>query len=227
MWIETLILPASDISILRHTLRGCVDWNIEWGNTYVLDTVSHPSWVCGLKQKRTCRVNGKVGHTLRGCVDWNSMKLAFKPRTALCHTLRGCVDWNRSWEGVHPLDASHTLRGCVDWNNEAYKNKIRQSGHTLRGCVDWNWQRGQKQAVCPVTPFVGVWIETYVSRIVNSGHSVTPFVGVWIETLGRCRTHPAHHVTPFVGVWIETCHRIYGRYHAKSHPSWVCGLKQL
>ena len=34
-----------------------------------------------------------------------------------------------------------------------------------------------------VTPFVGVWIETYkVSREILTD-AVTPFVGVWIETL--------------------------------------------
>ena len=33
-----------------------------------------------------------------------------------------------------------------------------------------------------VTPFVGVWIETFFYRYLYMRHGVTPFVGVWIET---------------------------------------------
>ena len=34
-------------------------------------------------------------------------------------------------------------------------------GHTLRGCVDWNFQQAEMISVNLVTPFVGVWIETF------------------------------------------------------------------
>ena len=33
---------------------------------------------------------------------------------------------------------------------------------------------------------------------------VTPYVGVWIETYSLCRTSHVIKVTPYVGVWIET-----------------------
>ena len=33
-----------------------------------------------------------------------------------------------------------------------------------------------------VTPFVGVWIETYAEIFNDYTYNVTPFVGVWIET---------------------------------------------
>ena len=36
-----------------------------------------------------------------------------------------------------------------------------------------------------VTPFVGVWIETYFTRTAPLETAVTPFVGVWIETVRR------------------------------------------
>ena len=77
-----------------------------------------------------------------------------------------------------------------------------------------------------VTPFVGVWIETKLSYILNLDTFVTPFVGGWIESFWDCRkrnkkaSHPSWvcglklvgvqrdghsvSVTPFVGVWIET-----------------------
>ena len=35
----------------------------------------------------------------------------------------------------------------------------------------------------PVTPHVGVWIETSASLILHSLALVTPHVGVWIETV--------------------------------------------
>ena len=78
----------------------------------------------------------------------------------------------------------------------------------------------------PVTPFVGVWIETLfmadilspimshpswvcglklkVFRSAHKYYEVTPFVGVWIETSGRGHQRSERLVTPFVGVWIET-----------------------
>ena len=35
-----------------------------------------------------------------------------------------------------------------------------------------------------VTPYVGVWIETYVRVKQYQADAVTPYVGVWIETSG-------------------------------------------
>ena len=77
-----------------------------------------------------------------------------------------------------------------------------------------------------VTPFVGVWIETWIvifAEDIAESHpswvcglklsaiecrgkkeGVTPFVGVWIETLNLPPLLCATNVTPFVGVWIET-----------------------
>ena len=55
-----------------------------------------------------------------------------------------------------------------------------------------------------VTPFVGVWIETYQTSKFWNENKVTPFVGVWIETRSLTSSCAPDHVTPFVGVWIET-----------------------
>ena len=33
-------------------------------------------------------------------------------------------------------------------------------------------------------------------------------------------------VTPYVGVWIETWQKYWDAMNSKSHPTWVCGLKQ-
>ena len=38
----------------------------------------------------------------------------------------------------------------------------------------------------PVTPFVGVWIETRNTITATAKYEVTPFVGVWIETNIQC-----------------------------------------
>ena len=76
-----------------------------------------------------------------------------------------------------------------------------------------------------VTPFVGVWIETYYGMKILVPTKVTPFVGVWIETLLSGKSATSHTVTPFVGVWIETLKYLRVADNAVSHPSWVCGLK--
>ena len=56
---------------------------------------------------------------------------------------------------------------------------------------------------------------------------VTPFVGVWIETFVASKHGHALAVTPFVGVWIETTSKAEGEEFDMSHPSWVCGLKPI
>ena len=77
-----------------------------------------------------------------------------------------------------------------------------------------------------VTPCVGVWIETRKQTHVARYQLVTPCVGVWIETKIRCTFVQSWEVTPCVGVWIETLNKIYLNNMTKSHPAWVCGLKQ-
>ena len=94
VWIETPMTVQKVMRSLRHTLRGCVDWNLilrEEHLLYISHTLrgcvdwnllkceevekrieSHPSWVCGLKHKCPSKCNqGIYSHTLRGCVDWN------------------------------------------------------------------------------------------------------------------------------------------------------------
>ena len=100
--------------------------------------------------------------------------------------------------------------------------------HTLRGCVDWNLWSSEAIATHPVTPFVGVWIETTRASSPRRNQEVTPFVGVWIETERFCIFANVIPVTPFVGVWIETSPVSLRRLTlAVSHPSWVCGLKLI
>ena len=98
--------------------------------------------------------------------------------------------------------------------------------HTLRGCVDWNALPLNGLFKMPVTPFVGVWIETSVRKISSMRALVTPFVGVWIETL--CMVY--HILSNFSHTlrgcvdWNRLIHTTKRTYQM-SHPSWVCGLK--
>ena len=52
-------------------------------------------------------------------------------------------------------------------------------------------------------------------------------MGVWIETYFLYQSKMSADVTPYVGVWIET-EKIYNAEgNVESHPTWVCGLKQI
>ena len=73
---------------------------------------------------------------------------------------------------------------------------------------------------------MGVWIETVMTNELPQTCQVTPFVGVWIETILTYGSYFRMYVTPFVGVWIETDYKKKFNDLYKSHPSWVCGLKQ-
>ena len=246
-WVCGLKLVNQDILLpmTGHTLRGCVDWNllkcillnlllvtpcvgvwIETPNAMISRGLnpSHPAWVCGLK--------------LNTIGVWLIL---------LCHTLRGCVDWNSSlsdnvWEtsvtpcvGVWIETQNKTNQTSIDivtpcvgvWIETEYscsdasyavshpawvcglKHLLRTSilvhvCHTLRGCVDWN---------LPITLDLSLL-------------SVTPCVGVWIETMAQARAAMLNAVTPCVGVWIETLKTKTLMRKSRSHPAWVCGLKQ-
>ena len=52
-------------------------------------------------------------------------------------------------------------------------------------------------------------------------------MGVWIETIPLLKEKFQTSVTPYVGVWIETTIRAHRLLVAGSHPTWVCGLKQI
>ena len=93
VWIETRVQRYTTFSEKRHTLRGCVDWNIP----IIL------------------MIRKSLRHTLRGCVDWNFVRDRGE-EAIYGHTLRGCVDWNYRLQLRRLEIQSHTLRGCVDWN---------------------------------------------------------------------------------------------------------------
>ena len=48
--------------------------------------------------------------------------------------------------------------------------------------MDWNTQLTTDIIREEVTPYVGVWIETYTGAGYACNKYVTPYVGVWIET---------------------------------------------
>ena len=136
VWIET-IMPVNPWRLNCHTLRGCVDWNS----------------AC-LQVLFSGRVTPCVG-------VWIETPVPDFPNFCLCHTLRGCVDWNRNVIEFTDINYSHTLRGCVDWNTRITGINCGKCRHTLRGCVDWNIHTTtESKPATPVTPCVGVWIET-------------------------------------------------------------------
>ena len=55
-----------------------------------------------------------------------------------------------------------------------------------------------------VAPYVGAWIETFITRTVHLNGIVAPYVGAWIETIMGNAQSPAREVAPYVGAWIET-----------------------
>ena len=141
-WVCGLKLVDRIIVIFKtgHTLRGCVDWNLEdmdWSDISVAE--SHPSWVCGLKPEWWCgwRLCWD-SHTLRGCVDWNILT-ACSWASLGGHTLRGCVDWNSpTCVAFFTASASHPSWVC-GLKQTGDSSNADVSSHTLRGCVDWTW----------------------------------------------------------------------------------------
>ena len=170
------------LSTICHTLRGCVDWNRINGASFLTSAMSHPAWVCGLKLYLCLPILIAFGsHTLRGCVDWNRysflclrktsvtpcvgvwIETSIRKRYMLKHLVTPCVGvWIETPVPDFPnFCLCHTLRGCVDWNTRITGINCGKCRHTLRGCVDWNIHTTtESKPATPVTPCVGVWIET-------------------------------------------------------------------
>ena len=146
---------------IRHTLRGCVDWNsgglaevvvktvtpcvgvwIETPcfSTFVNKNKSHPAWVCGLKPSNSDMISSANGHTLRGCVDWN-IKRCWYMNAGM---VTPCVGVWIETEKIGTYLLVNEVTPCVGVWIETWKktNTIKPLiSHTLRGCVDWNSQK--------------------------------------------------------------------------------------
>ena len=165
-----------------HTLRGCVDWNLIFFYWFILEHPSHPSWVCGLK----LLINGLVTVKLQSHPSWvcglkplDSAKLI---KILLSHPSWVCGLKLISVDFVQK-SVCHTLRGCVDWNSWGNQSKLVCSSHTLRGCVDWNPLGNAKGT--PSVESHPSWVcglKHFINDCVDRLQDVTPFVGVWIET---------------------------------------------
>ena len=142
-----------------------------------------------------------------------------------CHTLRGCVDWNRDDEGqlfIPPQSHPTWVCGLKLQTNGVIG--IEQC-HTLRGCVDWNGRNTLFKKLREVTPYVGVWIETYYRKCRTSQRRSHP---TWVCGLKRgsieefekkVESHPTWVCGLKLSIWI------WKRCLKESHPTWVCGLK--
>ena len=165
VWIETAIVCIMAAIAIGHTLRGCVDWNLKSMLTSILDashtlrgcvdwntekikifegqTVSHPSWVCGLKHSWT---------------SWRS-------RTMTSHPSWVC-GLKLVWQAVDDVALlSHPSWVC------GLKLRHRQRGDSSQVSHP-SWVCGLKQLIeqldtmsTSVTPFVGVWIETTLNGV--------------------------------------------------------------
>ena len=211
------------ITMVSHTLYGCVDWNTPYISTppgcrvtpcmgVWIETLSS-SWRPPQPPVTPCMgvwietsevwIPHQCGksHPVWVC----GLKLFGKlnMRSWRSHTLYGCVDWNSSNRSSISIEPCHTLYGCVDWNWIIKTEEKARKRHTLYGCVDWNSYGKLWMMPLSVTPCMGVWIETLTSLILNSNLTVTPCMGVWIETRSG---------------WERL-------YSGESHPVWVCGLK--
>ena len=124
---------------------------------------------------------------------------------------------------------SHLLKSHPSWvcglKRPFSMYGLPYSSHTLRGCVDWNCKETDASTERVVTPFVGVWIETWLICVKNNivvSHpswvcGLKPILSINLIT---CQlSHPS---------WVCGLKQIIGGYYESknmSHPSWVCGLK--
>ena len=85
---------------------------------------------------------------------------------------------------------------------------------------------GRKQPYgCGVAPYVGAWIETFISAIVASMFLSHPTWVRGLKLIGESIRKARQAVAPYVGAWIETSTIVLNSSIVSSHPTWVRGLK--
>ncbi len=78
-----------------------------------------------------------------------------------------------------------------------------------------------------VTPHVGVWIETWMSRVLTIRVMVTPHVGVWIETILLEKINNVAVSRPTWACGLKLKRLNIFAVHIRSRPTWACGLKPM
>ena len=155
-------MKPSRVGLLRHTLRGCVDWNpnnraiagaiashtlrgcVDWNKVVVSgieqQNLSHPSWVCGLKPTLLyVSLLHTKSHPSWVCGLKHQIPLHLQIQ-GRCHTLRGCVDWNNNDAYiVLRNDMSHPSWVCGLKLDLAYPNHDGKQSHP-------SWVCGLKQS---------------------------------------------------------------------------------
>ena len=137
VWIETLSSKVWPFS------KNVTPYVGVWIETLILITLdqppmSHPTWVCGLKQKRDKIITVSTSHTLRGCVDWNVLSLSTKSARYVTPYVGVWIETCDYSHFCNPTKKSHPtwvcgLKRCTVVIGTPW------CSHTLRGCVDWNW----------------------------------------------------------------------------------------
>ena len=163
VWIETSVRYTKDDDGVVTPCVGVWIETILFFNTinYTFVTPCVGVWI-ETKRYKWYKRTGK-SHTLRGCVDWNYPIWCITRSVGRSHPAWVC-GLKLSFQRRYLSKKCHTLRGCVDWNLLIWPMMVfRKMGHTLRGCVDWNIPNTFRLERSPVTPCVGVWIETISS----------------------------------------------------------------
>ena len=163
-----------------HTLRGCVDWNLEWRleKIWLMVTPCVGVWIetcTAVFQAQDVRVTPCVGVWIETVLHLESVWLAPSHPAWVCGL-------KRIHSHKHSCIYSHTLRGCVDWNSNTWCAITHHQSHTLRGCVDWN-RCISCGLIKPISHTLRGCVDWNWQPYWSGCQSmVTPCVGVWIET---------------------------------------------
>mgnify|MGYP004542850293 CR=1 FL=1 len=136
IWTSKIIVQA-----ICHTLYGCVDWNCALDNLAVVDSASHPVWVCGLKLDDAESFGMKKDVT--PCMGvW--IETRCRCRCWYCPLVTPCMGvWIETVcrAACEPLPWVTPCMGVWIETLQTPAPPYCALCHTLYGCVDWNTRR--------------------------------------------------------------------------------------
>ena len=158
VWIETqkIIMNWKPHS---HTLYGCVDWNLN----------AYPD------------VSAEWRHTLYGCVDWNYKDENIADFVTVTPCMGVWIETRLPYTGV-ALPWSHPVWVCGLKQRERRRGGERTESHPVWVCGLKRERSGEIRRKAESHPVwvCGLKLLLYWSPYL--GHPVTPCMGVWIET---------------------------------------------
>ena len=167
------------------------------------EAISLPTWERELKLFLAQALGALTRRSLHGSVSWNRQGISRTICKSCAPSMGAWIETGGSWIFL-PVSKYRSLRGSVNWNWIEMRKCAFLKYRSLRGSVSWNFNDQKSTSVRWIAPYVGAWVETDKTNLINQRRAIAPSMGAWIETASQACNWQEIVIAPCMGAWIET-----------------------